>query len=144
MPDSVEPPFRLAGLSLWVRGYQFPDAKDDNWLRIRAVLATSSSHAAAEGNFLQTLDLQLFAAELENLYRDLNGTATLMSTEPNLHAELTGDGLGHIRMRVSLTPDHMTETHSVTFNLDQTMLNDAIRQLRGIDANFPVRRPRAD
>lgn len=142
MPNSDEPPFRLKGLSLWIRGYEFPYADsfyDANWLRVRAVLATSSFHLAAEGYFLQNLDLQRFSAELEYLYRDLKGTATLASTEPNLQVELTGDGLGHIGMRVSLTPDHLTETHTVAFNLDQTLLQHAIKQLRGIETAFPVR-----
>lgn len=142
MPNDVEPAFRLKGLSLWIRGYQFPNATDPfdaNWLRVRAVLATSSSHVAAEGCLLQNVDLQRFCTELEELYRDLGGTARLASHEPNIDVTLEGDGHGHISMRASLTPDHLTQTHLVTFALDQTLLPDAIKQLRQIDRSFPMR-----
>lgn len=142
MPNDVEPSFRLKGLSLWIRGYEFPDAADPfdaNWLRVKAVLATSSSHIIAEGCFLQTVDLQRFCAELERLYRDLRGTARLASPEPNLEVTLDGDGRGHISMHASLTPDHLTQTHLITFALDQTLLPDAVKQLKQIDQNFATR-----
>jgi hypothetical protein len=142
MPNDVEPAFRLKGLSLWIRGYEFPDATepfDANWLRVKAVLATSSSHVAAEGCFLQNVDLQRFCTELEKLYRDLRGTARLASLEPNIDVNLEGDGQGHITMRASLTPDPLTQTHLVTFALDQTLLPGAAKQLRQIDQSFPIR-----
>lgn len=85
-------------------------------------------------------DLQRWADQCETLYQSLKGEAALDSYEPDLRVTINStDTLGHLRMQVEITPDHMNQRHAFDFELDQSYLPQLIRNCREIVAAYPIR-----
>jgi hypothetical protein len=80
-------------------------------------------------SYERPIALQVFHRQLVILYRSLKGEAELPSSYENLKVSLTGDGLGHITVRVDVR-EHVSAAHNVrlsfTFGIDQTHLPPAI------------------
>jgi hypothetical protein len=142
LPQSA-PDLKLIGFALWVHGYEFPSATDDwdsNWLRVTAHVGASGAEVNATGSILDTVGVNRFAEELRELEKQLKGTATLESHEPNLKVVVAAaDRAGHLNISVEITPNHMTQEHRFTFDGDQTFLGPSIRQCESILRRFPVR-----
>jgi len=139
---SEKPDLKLAGFSLWARSRQYPDADDywdGNWLNIRALVEAPGSSVEATGPWLRNDELADFVTQLEALDRDLTGDAELHCAEPALGLKVACSSLGHVRITVELTPDHMTQTHQVIFDVDQTYLKPAVAACRRILDRFPIR-----
>jgi hypothetical protein len=131
----------LAGLSLWVLSRQFPqadNADDAAWLNIVAHVEAPGARVQTQGPIMRIGELARFLAELEVLNERLEGSAHLDCIEPELDVKLTCDRLGGIEIVVQITPDHMTQAHTIEFAADQTYLAPAIRDCRAILARFPV------
>jgi hypothetical protein len=75
----------------------------------------------------------------EEVFATLQGNAALDCIEPNLKVELKSTGSGHLAVRISITPDHMTQAHSYSDQLDQTFLPPIIAGCRAILAKYPLR-----
>jgi hypothetical protein len=140
-----EPDFTLGGLRLWIHRYEFPDIRegyDANWLyaTVHCESASSSVWVVYEPMIL-TWELYDWLCEMERLYRDLRGTATLDCLEPYLFVELKAENQrGTIGMRVEICPVHpFDEVHTFHKQIDQSYLPSAIRQLRDILQRFPIR-----
>jgi hypothetical protein len=58
---------------------------------------------------------------------------------PNLAVELRAVGLGHIKVTVKITPDHMAQWHKFQFEVDQTFLHPLTRDCKRLLAAFPIR-----
>lgn len=132
----------LAGLSLWVLSQQYPEAQDyddGNWLNIVAHVEAPGARVQAQGPVLRTDELRRFLAELETLNERLQGEAHLACMEPELDVKVTCNPLGQVEVTVQITPDHMTQSHSITFEVDQTFLAPAIRDGRKLLERFPVK-----
>src|SRR5205823_9919345 len=118
---SVEPDLKLGGFSLWVLGRQFPDATDywdGNWLNVRARVETPSAVADAKGPFVTIPELATFAKELEALHASLVGEAGLRCMEPDLEIAIRSGSRGQMAAKVTLSPDHMIQSHEFKFDLD--------------------------
>ena len=64
----------------------------------------------------------------------------LESHEPNVTVRVTtANGAGQLRVRVDVTPDHMTQAHWFEFEIDQSYLPAAVGQLESVLVEFPVR-----
>jgi len=138
----VEPDLKLGGFSLWVFGRQFPDANDywdGNWLNVRARAEAPGASVVAHGAIVHTSELAGFVEQLESLYTNLVGEAALRCMEPNLQIVLRGDALGHVAVKVMMTPDHMTQSHEFKFDLDQTYLGPFLNGCRSVLSRWPVR-----
>jgi hypothetical protein len=138
-----EPQLAFSGFRFWVQGYQFPEATDDwdsKWLNARARFETHSAMVEAEGPFLTTTDIHTFQTELERMQQTLTGSATLAPLEPNLRIEIKCDHLGHLACELSLTPDHMTQKHEFSIELDQTYLASLIGGCKRILSELPDRK----
>lgn len=108
-----EPDVRLGGLRLWVRGREFPDARDywdGNWLNIVAVCSYPGARMELTGSYLRTDEVQRFMQDCARLHRELTGQVRLGTLEPNLEIALSGDGRGRVHLTVSLTPDLRDES----------------------------------
>ena len=137
-----DPDLKLGGLSVWVLRREFPDAEDywdGNWLDVFARVEAPGASVEASGPWLRNTEVGGFLDQLETVYRDLSGTAKLDCSEPYLGAEVTCDALGHVEITVSITPDHLTQSHRFTFELDQTFLQETIRGCKGVLERFPIR-----
>jgi hypothetical protein len=78
-------------------------------------------------------------AGCEKVFETLAGNAALDCIEPNLKVEINSTGSGHLAVRISITPDHMTQFHSYIDELDQTFLPPIIAGCRSILAKYPIR-----
>jgi hypothetical protein len=58
----------------------------------------------------------------ETLYETLQGRAGLDCIEPVLRVELVAEPAGHIKVDITITPNHLTEAHNFTDRFDQTYL----------------------
>jgi len=141
-----EPDLVIAGLRVWIHGRQFPqsvDYWDGNWLRVTAYSVYQDSMVRAHGSILHLGELADLLRECEELYKTLQGCAALRCIEPNLAVELNAENGGCIRARVSITPDHMNESHSFEQEIDQTYLPPIIGSCQAILGKFPIRDPEA-
>ena len=141
-----EPDFTLGGLRLWIHGYEFPgihEGYDANWLYATVHYeSASSSVLVVREPMILTWELYDWLCEMERLYRELRGTATLDCLEPYLFVELKADNrYGAITMKVEIRPTQPfgKEVHTFHKQVDQSYLPSAIRQLRDILQRFPIR-----
>lgn len=137
------PSLKLAGFQLWIHGRQFPECNDHwdgNWLNVTGHCGAAGASIWASGAIITTMDLQRFSAECELLYKGLTTEATIDPMEPKLHLSLRPtDGLGHIKMLVQITQDHMSQKHELSFGIDQSYLPEIISQCQTVLENYPVR-----
>ena len=137
------PSFRLAAFQLWVHGRQFPaahDRWDGNWLNVTAHCGQAGASVWATGPILDTTGLLRFRNQLERLHQTLSGEAVLESHEPNVVVRVAAaDGLGHVRVRVEVSPDQLAQGHWFEFEIDQSYLPTTVAQLESALTEFPVK-----
>jgi hypothetical protein len=141
--EPSEPPaISIAGFHLWIHGRQYPDASDywdANWLRVTAQCSSAGASVTVAGPVLMTTDVQRFADQCEALYARLSGSALLDSCEPNLRVLLsTADSLGHLELKVEITPDQLQQEHRFSFEVDQTYLPALIAKCRAVVKMHPI------
>lgn len=136
-----EPDFKFAGLSIWVRSREFPGVTeywDGNWLDVAARVEASSARVEFAGPLLRTDEIAAFTGQLIQMQTSLSGEAELACMEPNLNIKVQCRPLGHLDVIISITPDHMTQSHVFNFELDQSYLPSAIADCRRLLTIFPI------
>ncbi len=136
-----EPNLVIAGLRVWIHGREFPHSSDDwdgNWLRITAWCVYPHSMVRAHGAIVRLSEIAALMHGCEHLHQTLEGEAGLHCIEPNLNVELIAQTGGRIEVKLSITHDHISESHSYIDDFDQTYLPPIIAACRGILASFPV------
>jgi hypothetical protein len=139
-----DPDIKVGRLCIRVHGRQFPESQDfwdSNWLSVTAEYKGLGSRVTAHGAFIHLGELSGFLGQLETLNDVLKGEAVLGCMEPNLRVEMHAKSLGHIEVKTTLTPDHMTESHGFTEQIDQTFLPGILEGLRLVMSRYPVREP---
>jgi len=140
MEDAVAD-MQLGPLSFWAIG-RLPEPTSDPWwideVDCRAVVCSSGVTAEITG-WLPSRNFRFYLAELEALYRNLNGVATLDGSDMGLVVTLSAGGTGQVRSAVRLWPGGAwTSAMEVEFNCDQSYLPRLIAEVRGILLRFPV------
>lgn len=141
-----DPDLQIAGLRVWVHGREFPQSEDywdGNWLRATAYCVYPDSSVRVHGSIVHLGELLGLLKGTECLYQTLEGQAELRCIEPYLGVELQAQTGGHVRVKISITPDHMTESHEYTDGFDQTYLPAIIAGCKAILAKFPLKEPEA-
>jgi len=143
-PEQLGPPsVRLAFIQIWVYARQFPDAHDrwdGNWLNVVVHCGKDGASVWAQGAILDTVAFSHFKDDLDRIYRTLAGFAVLESPEPNVKVRVeSSDSAGHLRVRVEITPDNLSQGHWFEFEVDQSYLPPLIEQLDSVLKAFPVR-----
>jgi len=136
------PHIELAGLRIWIHGRQFANAADfwdANWLRVTAQCEAQSAVVKTGGSIIHLSELVAWLNEIEILQKNLLGQANLDCMEPELSVYLVGNGLGHIAMKVEITPDHLKQAHEFEFEIDQTYLTKLAQQCRNVLAEYPLK-----
>lgn len=143
LEDLGKPGLTVAGFQLWVHGRQYPDSQeyyDANWLRVTAYTGAAGASVRVSGAILMVTDLVQWAQECDALATGNIQEASLEPLEPELRVRIRqADRLGHLTMRVDITPDHLTQTHSFEFGIDQTYLPAIVSSCRAIIRAYPVR-----
>ncbi len=137
-----EPDIAIAGLQIWVHSRQFPDEEnywDGNWLNVTVHCGAKGSSVWTSGNIIQLHDITHLSAGAKELYNYLKGKAELPCIEPELFVELEADAMGHILMTIKITPDHLSQTHKFTFDLDQSYLPQLIKGCDDLLLKFPIK-----
>jgi hypothetical protein len=137
-----EPDLKLAGLSIWVLGRQFPhqnDYWDGNWLNVRVRVEATGTTVEAQGPIIHAGELVSFMKELEQLDSTLIGNASLKCIEPNLDVLIRCDARGQATTTIKITPDHMTQSHEFIFSIDQTYFKLVIAQGKKIISDYPIK-----
>jgi hypothetical protein len=133
---------KLAGLSIWIHGHQYPDAtdySDGNWLRVTARCSATGSEVEVSGAFLHLPEIIEWMKASERLHETLTGSANLECIEPELGVKLEAKPGGQIQMPVNITPNNLTQQHSVKFEIDQSYLSSLTSECRKIIQKFPVK-----
>jgi hypothetical protein len=71
----------------------------------------------------------------------LAGTAELPTLEPELKLTLVCDRTGHVKATCEITPDNLSQSHSFSYEIDQTHLGPCVRQCDQILREHPIRDP---
>lgn len=141
--DIGEPALKVAGLQIWIHGRQFPDAMDSddgNWLRVTVHCGAAGASVLARGAILQVPDIVQWGEECALLLAGKVAKATLDPWEPELRALIDSpDAVGHLNLRVEITPDHLHQEHVFDFAIDQSYLPGLIAQCEQIARAYPVR-----
>ena len=136
------PDLKLAGLQIWVHKRQFPDA-DDYWdanrINVTVHCEARGSNVWVQGNIIHLSEISQFLSGVGNIKGDLKGKAELACMEPQLYLKLEAKNLGHIEMEVDLTPDHLSQQHKFTFEIDQSYLPSVITECKKILEQYPIK-----
>jgi hypothetical protein len=136
------PHVKLAGLKLWVHGYQYRNADDyddANWLNATAICSEKAATVLVEGAFIRTTEILGWQRAVEKLAANLVGEARLECLEPEIAVTLKGLPLGAVEMQVEITPDQLTQEHRFTFAIDQSYLGPLASQCASLLNEFPIR-----
>jgi hypothetical protein len=141
--EALGPPhLQIASLRVWVHGRQFPDARDywdGNWLRVTACCSNPNSSVQTQGPLVHLGEIVGLRLTLKKLYESLGGEAALKCIEPNLDVSFVASSTGHVEVRISITPDQMTEEHVFRETIDQSYLPPMISACEDLLALYPIR-----
>ncbi len=137
-----EPTIQLSGLQIWTHGRQFPDMNDywdGNWLRVTVHCGAQGSSVWASGAFIHLPELYAWHKSAVEMYKTLKGHANLECMEPELSIKMKACSLGHMKMEVEITPNHLEQEHKYYFEIDQTYLAKLIKQCDSVLKAYPIR-----
>ncbi len=141
--DLGEPDLKIAGFQLWVNGRQCPDSEDyydGNWLRVMAHCGGLGASVWAQGAILMVTDIAGFGDQCAAILEGKSKSAILEPFEPELKISFeTTDRLGHIRAKIWITPNNLTQSHWFEFEVDQSYLPDIIQRCAAIVLKYPTR-----
>jgi hypothetical protein len=136
-----DPDFCFLGFSLWIDGRQFPDSADywdGNWLVVRARMEVNRACINCDGPILMTTDIEQFRDELATMVAALKGEASLTPLEPELRLLFKMHRRGRVEATIEITPDHLTQRHRFTVDVDQSYLPALVASCDAILARFPI------
>lgn len=140
-----EPTIQMGPLSVWVHGYQYPEANDGwdaNWLTVTARCVGQGASVIVSGAILDTVSFHRLQQQLTLLQERLEGTARLESAEPELAMTFKATGrTGHIDVEIDITPDHLHQAHRFSESIDQSYVPAMLRACRLVLQQFPIRNP---
>jgi hypothetical protein len=137
-----EPDIKLAGLKLWVHGYQFRESDDywdGNWLNATVICSEGGSSVLVQGNLIRTDEIIQWQGAVEKLGVELTGEASLQCMEPSIAVTLKAVSLGKVEMEVQITPNQLTQDHTFRFEIDQSYLLPLRSQCAQVLNAFPLR-----
>jgi len=136
-----ESDMKIAGLAICIHGRQFPDSKDywdANWLNVTVHCGAQGSSVKASGNIVHLSEIVEFLSSVERVYNGSNDKARLSCIEPNLRINLEKENLGHLRMSIDITPDHLSQKHNFLFEIDQSYMPRLISECKTILKKYPI------
>lgn len=138
-----DPIIKIGSLSVWVHGYEYPQAKDGwngNWLSVTARCAANGASVLVTGSILDTVSFARLRRELKGIQERLEGTATLRSAEPNLRWTMTPKA-GRIQVEIEITPEPAHQAHRFFETIDQADLPMIQAACDAVLRLYPVRDP---
>jgi hypothetical protein len=142
MNEQGEPYLHLAGLKLWVHGYQYRDATDywdGNWLNATAICAENGATVLVRRAFIRTNEIADWQHAVDKLLAETEDVARLACMESEISVTLAAQSLNAVKMEVQITPDQLTQEHRFTFFIDQSYLHRLSSQCVRLLNDFPIR-----
>ena len=142
-----DPDIKLAGLSIWIHRRQFPDVDDywdGNWLVITASCEASGALVWADGPIIHLSEIKRLMDGASQMQASLSGTAELNCMEPELNLRLKMSERGQIKMEVTISHDHLAQTHWFKFDVDQSYLPKLIRDCADVLTKYPIKHDSSD
>jgi hypothetical protein len=136
------PDIELSILRLWVHERQVPDAQDfwdGNWVNATVHCGAQGANVWVEGPILHLSELQRWLEDCERMYVTLSGTVELKCMEPYLYVRMSMTKTGRIDAKVSVTADHLWQTHEFEFSIDQSYLPGMAQGCREVLGRVPLR-----
>jgi hypothetical protein len=132
------PNIKIGGLQIWVHSKPpLPCAPDENWINVTAHCGESGASVWVHGSILTLSAIKGWAEGCQGISRNLSGSAVLDGIEPELLATMEiSDRLGHLKLTVIITPDHLRQQHRFEFELDQSHLPPMIEQCKRVLSTF--------
>jgi hypothetical protein len=132
----------LAGFNLQVLGYEI--AKPDNiwdadWLNVMCSCTAQGSRVKVSGAFVTIGELHQLLTIMKDLHSGAIKTGEVNCMEPELRLSFEVGGPGQVRFTVTLSPDHLRQSHRVTFDIERSTFTSAIDQCTKILAGYPAR-----
>ncbi len=85
-------------------------------------------------------DIAGFCDQCAAILEGKSKSAILEPFEPELKISFeTTDRLGHIRAKIWITPNNLTQSHWFEFEVDQSYLPDIIQRCTAIVLKYPIR-----
>jgi len=137
-----KPDLTIAGLKVWVHGREFENTEDywdGNWLRVTANCVDEGASVTVTGPIIHLGEIVQLMTACETMNKTLSGSASLPCLEPGLDVKLVAGDHGDIAATLEITPDHLTQAHSFTFEIDQSYLPGIVDHCRRILEEYPVR-----
>ncbi len=137
-----KPDLSVAGLSLWVNSREYEgliDYWDGNWLNVVVHCSDKGAKVTVTGPILRVDELYAFHGELKVLNDSLKGKATLECMEMNFNLSIAMvNSMGAAEMIVDITPDHISQSHSFTFRLNQSYFPKILNQISALLERYPL------
>jgi hypothetical protein len=137
-----DPTFEAGRLKVWVRGRRFPlsdDYWDGNWMSVTAYYHPSESSVVAGGPFVHLGELWGLYQGIVRMHETSAGEAKLECLEPNLSLRIEAGSRSQLKLQTSITPDHLSETHSYEDELDLSYLPAIIASLSVLFSAYPIK-----
>lgn len=137
-----KPDLQLSGLQIWIHGRQFPAAEDywdGNWINVTAHCGADGASVWVSGNIIHLSEIRHLQTGVESVYQELKGKAELPCMEPELSVVLEAKNLGQIEMVVEITPNNLCQSHTFTFEIDQSYLPAFIKECEAVLSKYPVK-----
>ena len=135
------PDLSFAGLQIWIHEREFPNLKgsfDGDWLIVTVHCGAQGAEVWAQGPIIHLSEIANYLKQVESMYKTFNGEAELGWMEPNLSARMKIGKRGQVSLVVEITPDHLTQQHKFTFDINQSYLPSLIQDLKAILQRFPI------
>jgi hypothetical protein len=114
------------------------DPCDANWLRCVLESRLGPFSGGLSVSF-ETYDFVRFSSAIDELDRNITGSAEFTCSEDHLRLTLVGDKTGHVRVSGEIRAGNGTSTiMCFEFETDQTFITKLSRELRMICQLFPV------
>lgn len=120
-----DPDLRIMGLRMWEVGPPGPSRE------FTAHYAGANAEVWVKGVAIEDNELARFKNDMEDLRKNLNGTAAL-GNSPRLRLNIVGDARGGLEIYVEISPYSADQKHWFRSTADQTYLSGFIRDCKGL------------
>lgn len=143
MEEVNEPDIALAGMSIWIDGYQYPTSTeywDANWLIVRVLCVGQNATVRLNEACIHAPELAAWLESCVSLNDGRTGEAAMPTMEPYLQVTINRSGeFNGLVAIVKLTPNNISQFHEFRFPIDPSYLPRLIVSLKQTLNRFPVR-----